>query len=236
MATALIAHRGGTDKYPELSLDAAKHSLEAGADYVEMDIRFTKDGHPVISHDKDALKLFGNPADIASLTLEEFRALSYVEDPARHPLTLDELLKSGVSPILFHIKEGGAFLEQILECIRAHGYGDKVVMGVMTREDVAQVKKFDENMKVLAFMPSKGDAKAFIDAGADIVRLWELWVDEAAVREIHEAGRQVWIMAGSVEGHSTGYTAPDRILEWCRMGVEGILINEVEKNRPLVGK
>jgi glycerophosphoryl diester phosphodiesterase len=228
----IIAHRGGTDRYPELTIASSKLSLELGADYVEMDIRFTKENVPVISHDEDALKLFGNPAKINELTAEQFSSLCYVDDHRLHPHTLQEVLSSGVAPILFHIKEGGEPLAQILECIREHGYEDKVIMGVITSEDVRDVKQFNQDIQVLALMPSKDHAAEFIENGADIIRLWERWVDEDAVRFIHEAGRQVWVMAG-YKG-TTGYTSPENILAWKGMGIEGVLVDKVEETKSLL--
>ena len=71
----IIAHRCGTDRYPELTVAAARHSLAAGAAYVEMDVRFTADGVPVIHHDDTAAGLFGDPRRIAEMTLPEFLAL-----------------------------------------------------------------------------------------------------------------------------------------------------------------
>ncbi|WP_240763054.1 glycerophosphodiester phosphodiesterase [Paenibacillus thalictri] len=230
----LIAHRGGTDKYPELTIDAARHSLEHGADYVEMDIRFTKDGVPVISHDDDALKLFGNSALIADLTAEQFVALNYVSDPSRRPHTLEEVLASGVGPILFHIKEGGEQLARILAFIRIHRYEEKVVMGVMSGLDAKDVKMFDERIRVLAFMPSKDQALEFIDSGADIIRLWEEWVNEELVRFVQQSGKQVWIMAGSSAKGTTGYTSPEQILSWKQMGVNGVLVDKIEETKVLL--
>jgi len=228
----LIAHRGGTDRYPELTLASSRLSLELGADYVELDIRFTRDDVPVISHDEDALKLFGNPAKIQELTAEQFSSLRYADNHQLHPHTLVEVLSSGVAPIVFHIKEGGERLSQILECIRAYGYEDKVIMGVMTSEDVRIVKEFNRNIQILALMPSKEHAAEFIENGADLIRLWERWVDEEAVRLIHEAGRQVWVMAG-YKG-TTGYTSPENILAWKRLGINGVLVNEVEKTKSVL--
>jgi glycerophosphoryl diester phosphodiesterase len=228
----LIAHRGGTDRYPELTIASFKLSLELGADYVEMDIRFTKDNVPVISHDEDGLKLFGSPAKINEMTAEQFASLQYADNHELYPHTLEEVLSSGVAPIVFHIKEGGEPLAQILECIREHGYEDKVMMGVMTSEDVRHVKQFNQDIQVLAFMPSKELAAEFIEHGADVIRLWERWVDEEAVRLIHEAGRQVWVMAG-YKG-TTGYTSPENIVAWKRMGVNGVLVDKVEETRSLL--
>lgn len=234
MNMILAAHRCGTETYPELTLDAARDSLEHGADCVEMDIRFTKDRIPVISHDKDGVKLFGTAKDVCELTLEEFKKLRFLGKPEYHPHTLDEVLLSGVGPILFHIKEGGEQLETILRAVRQYGYEKKVIMGVQLAADAAAVKAFNPEMKVLAFMTDKEATDDFLGAGADIIRLWEDWVTEEKVRRIHERGRHIWVMAGSSAKHTTGYTSKEELLKWKAMGIDGVIINEVSKTRLLL--
>ncbi|RED55747.1 glycerophosphodiester phosphodiesterase [Cohnella lupini] len=228
----LIAHRGGTDRYPELTLEASQCSLELGADYVELDIRFTKDNVPVIAHDSDALRLFGNSSKISDLTEEQFKSLKYLLNDSCHPHTLEEVLKSGVAPILFHIKEGGSALTRILEYIRAHGYEDKVIMGVVTVGDVRLVKAFNHEIKVLAFIPSKEAIMEFIEQGADIIRLWEPWVDEPSVSLVQQAGKQVWIMAAY--GGIIGNTSAEKIVQWKHMGIDGVLADLVAENKALL--
>lgn len=43
MNLKLIAHRSGTDRYPEQSRRAARFSLSQNVDFVEMDVRFTRE-------------------------------------------------------------------------------------------------------------------------------------------------------------------------------------------------
>lgn len=229
MNFTLVAHRCGTDKYPELTLDSAKYSLSMGADCIEMDIRFTKDNIPVISHDKDALRLFGSDKLIENMGLEEFSALSYKNNPHYHAITLTEVLSSGIGPILFHVKVGGEKIKEILTHIEKFHYEKRVIMGVMHPEDVRIVKNAHPDIAVLAFMPSKEQIKEFIDAGADIIRLWEDWVFERKIHDIKNAGRKVWVMAGNPYKNSVGYTDDKNILKWKQMGIDGILINEIEK-------
>jgi len=50
----IIAHRCGT---PENTLDGIRWCKQRGADVVEMDLRFTKDGIPVLYHDDDITKM-----------------------------------------------------------------------------------------------------------------------------------------------------------------------------------
>ena len=48
---AVIAHRAGRALSPENTLAAIHKAIALGVDYVELDIRATKDGHLVIMHD-----------------------------------------------------------------------------------------------------------------------------------------------------------------------------------------
>lgn len=234
MNMIVAAHRCGTEKYPELTLDAASYSLELGADFVEMDIRFTKDQIPVISHDKDGIKLFGTAKDVCELSIGEFKGLRFICKPEYHPHTLEEVLKSGVGPILFHIKEGGGQLGAILQKISEYGYEENVIMGVQSAADVVTVKEFNPGMKVLAFMQSEEAVDDFLETGVDIIRLWEEWVTEEKVQYIHDRGRQIWVMAGSSAKHTTGYTSREELLKWKMMGIDGVIINEVSKTRMLL--
>ena len=68
----IIAHRCGTDKFPELTIDSAKNSLKEGAYLVEMDVHFTLDDVAVISHDSNCVFLFGDERKIKKMTSDEF--------------------------------------------------------------------------------------------------------------------------------------------------------------------
>ncbi|GAB3504769.1 glycerophosphodiester phosphodiesterase family protein [Amycolatopsis cihanbeyliensis] len=54
MSALISAHRGGGEDAPPATLDAYKKSLETGAEYVEFDVRRTRDGELVIFHDERA--------------------------------------------------------------------------------------------------------------------------------------------------------------------------------------
>jgi len=77
-------------------------------------------------------------------------------------------------------------------------------------------------------MPSKDHTEEFIDSGADVIRLWEEWVDQETVDRIHAAGRQIWVMAG-LKGSTTGYTSPENIMKWKKMGADGVLVDKVQE-------
>ncbi len=224
----IFAHRAGKDHFPELTIAAARHSLALGADMVEMDIRFAGDGVPVISHDRDAGALFGVDRQLADMTAEQFRSLTFVENRNCHPHTLEEVLSSGVAPILFHVKEGGERLQLILQLIRQADCEGKAVIGVTAPEDIEQVKRFNERMMTLAFMPRADQLADFLAGSADAIRLWENWLSHDAVRQIKQAGKEAWVMSGSAHDGSIGRSRPDNLTLWKQWGVDGVLVDRVQ--------
>ena len=236
MQPILIAHRCGTERYPELTLDSAKHSLAAGASYVEMDIRFTKDGFPVISHDDNAEVLFGTPNQIDKLNLDEFLLLKRKGHPEYNANRFEDILQSEVHPLLLHIKEGGERLRSILALLRTYGYEDRTVLGLESVEDVKTAKDWNPAIPILAFMPSKNDLEDFARSDADILRLWDPWVSEELITKVKSFSKKVWIMAGGGGQYPTGYTSDEKLLFWKSLGVDGILVNEIQRTKTILSE
>ncbi len=67
---SLIAHRGLPAEFPENSLAGIQAALEAGAEGVELDIQFTRDGVPVLYHDENMQRLSGVDCSIFDLTID----------------------------------------------------------------------------------------------------------------------------------------------------------------------
>jgi glycerophosphoryl diester phosphodiesterase len=223
----IIAHRCGPGTHPEQTIAAAVHSLESGADYVEMDVRFTSDGIPVICHDKNAFRIFGLDKNVNELTSTEFLSLRHLSNKRYQSHSLKDVLDSGIAPVLLHCKVTGRMICDMLTILCKHNYEDKVVVGVVNAEDVSIIKDFNNDIHVLAFTRSPAQNKSFIQKGADIIRLWEPWVTAGAVGRIHKAGCKVWVMACSLIRGGIGFTSEKKLLLWNDMGIDGVLIDDV---------
>ncbi len=72
----VVAHRGAHRGIPENSLPAYRRAIEIGVDFVEVDIRTTKDGVPVSMHN-DSVDAYvdGVKGRVQDFTLTELRAL-----------------------------------------------------------------------------------------------------------------------------------------------------------------
>jgi glycerophosphoryl diester phosphodiesterase len=67
----VAAHRGASGHAPENTMAAFHAAFAAGADLIELDVRFTRDLVPVVIHDRTLARTAGGRGAVATLTLAE---------------------------------------------------------------------------------------------------------------------------------------------------------------------
>ncbi|MDR1570536.1 MAG: glycerophosphodiester phosphodiesterase [Oscillospiraceae bacterium] len=92
----VFAHRGDSAHAPENTLIAFERAISCGADGIELDVRRSKDGHVVISHDATVGRRSNGSGKIGDMTLDKLRELDFsrgfsLNKPARIA-TLEETL------------------------------------------------------------------------------------------------------------------------------------------------
>jgi glycerophosphoryl diester phosphodiesterase len=71
----VVAHRGASALEPENTLVSFESALRAGADVIELDVRLTADGVPVVLHDADVAATTEGTGFVHELTLGQVKAL-----------------------------------------------------------------------------------------------------------------------------------------------------------------
>lgn len=71
----LMAHRGSSNELPENTWSAFERALHQGADVLETDIRFTRDGEIVLMHDGTVDRTANGSGVVADMTLADIRKL-----------------------------------------------------------------------------------------------------------------------------------------------------------------
>jgi glycerophosphoryl diester phosphodiesterase len=71
----VTGHRGHSRAAPENSLSAIRAAIASGADYAEIDVQETKDGHIILLHDGDFKRIAGVAKKPAELTLAQVKEL-----------------------------------------------------------------------------------------------------------------------------------------------------------------
>jgi len=129
----VVAHRGAHQGIPENTLAAYERAIELGCDFVEIDVRTTKDGKFVSIHNAtiDAY-VIGQTGRVKDMTLEELRALdigSKVGEKwkgAKVP-TFEEILDLCKGKIGIYLDLKDAPVPALVELVKARGMEHEVI-------------------------------------------------------------------------------------------------------------
>ncbi len=136
----VAAHRGVQSSFPENSIAGIQMALDIGADIVEIDVRVTKDGIPVLMHDDDIGAL--NKFTLAEL--QSYRLVDTLVHTQEFKIpTLEEVLKLETGDSFFYldlknsIKELDAILAKVIEM----NAKNRVIFYVKDIKSVRKIKK-----------------------------------------------------------------------------------------------
>ena len=190
------AHRGDSAHAPENTMLAFDRARAAGADGIELDVRFDGDGHVVVFHDSELERLTGQPGRMEQLSAAARAALRVVGEPV--PLLADVLtafdLEFDVEIKSRSVGRSGALVAATARVIRDSGRADQIL-----------VSSFDPIALVQLHGHLPDVALAYLFHDEQPLPLRRGWV-----------GR--WIGASLVHPQSTLCTA-DRVKAWHTAGV-----------------
>ena len=140
-------HRGDWRNAPENSMPSILGSIAKGADMIELDVRKTKDGHYILSHDPTLDRMTDGKGPIADHTLAEIKKLHLKENQggknakvtAEHPVSLEEALAATKGKILVNLDKSWLDYRGIAQVLVREGVGREVVMkgpGNMSPDEV----------------------------------------------------------------------------------------------------
>lgn len=147
----IIAHRGSSLAKPENSLSAVRQAIADGATGVEIDVQCTADGHIVVAHDADMMRLAGNPAVIHQSTLDELRAITF---SGERVATLDEILNltQGYVTLVVELKSLGAapepLVQGVVQTLQRRQALDQAVVMSFSYPEVRAVKQLEPRLRV----------------------------------------------------------------------------------------
>ena len=206
----IVAHRGASSTHPENTLSAFEAAVELGADVVELDVRLSRDGVPVVMHDPDVDRTTDGSGAVHELTAAEIRRLNAgtAESPAGVP-TLREVLelasgRAGVALEIKNVPGEDAFdpkRERIVETVHAElersGFEGPVLVVSFNPASIAASKLLAPRVPTGLLTTEHVDPREAlahaIERGHDMVLPGSRAIPagEGFVREVHEAGLRV---------------------------------------------
>ncbi len=229
MPPLITAHAACRGHAPENTLAGVRAALALGADAIEIDVRCTRDGTPVLLHDSAVDRTTDGAGEIAALSLRQARRLDAGEGE-RIP-TLREVLRevAGRALLVLEVKPAG-IEEEVLAVVRrsraldwcaVHSFLPRVVERVRRQEPRMPCSLLTDGRRVVDW----GQLFAFaLSLGAQGISVHHGVVTPELVRGAHlrELRCSTWtvnrrddvrrVAACGVDAITSDY--PDRVRRW----------------------
>jgi len=221
----VVAHRGAHKTVPENTLASLEKAIELGVDYVELDVRRTKDGVLVLLHDASVNRMTNGKGKIEDLTYDEIHKLNIRARTAtagQKIPTFDEFLEHAKGRMKLYVDHKKAPPSEVLALIEKHGMlKDVVVYG-----SIATLREYKRLAPTVWIMPGHPRSIEAMEALARDLKPETLdgaikeWT-AAEIEAAHRAGCQVWVDNMAVDN-------PAGIKQTVEMGVDAIQTDDPE--------
>lgn len=171
----IIGHRGASAVAPENTMAAFREAISVGADGIEFDVRLTRDGVPVVIHDRDLVRTGGLSLRIGDMTWSEVAKVevgswfarkknlppgSFANETVPSLAELFTLFQSNNSLLYLEMKcdspaEYTPLAEACCRLIAEHALKQRVMIECFQLPALRIVREIDANIKTVAlFEPS----------------------------------------------------------------------------------
>jgi len=155
----VIAHRGDHTEAPENTLAAYANAIRNGVDYVEIDLRTTKDSALVIMHDATVDRMTDGKGKINDLTLAELKQLK-VWDKTKSDTqtcsipTFEEVLKLCKNKIHIYLDYKNANVQQAYNMILKYSMEREIIVYINAPTQYNEWRKVAPAMPLMASLPN----------------------------------------------------------------------------------
>jgi len=169
-AFIVIAHRGNHTRLPENTIAAFTEGINIGVDYVEVDLRTTKDSVLVVMHDATVDRMTNGKGKISELTYAEIRQLKIPgkNTAAQYDIpTFEEVLTTCKNKTHIYLDFKDASVEQTYRMIKKNGMQDQVIVYINTAFQYKEWKRVAPAMPLMVSLPgtikNEEDLRGFLE-------------------------------------------------------------------------
>ena len=202
-SSEIFAHKGYSSRAPENTMDAFQLAVDCDvADWIELDVRCTKDNIPIVIHDASIQKGSGEDICVYDVTLEELQQHKIPYDftdtyPNAVVPTLEEVLSAyGQSKyFLIEIKYDDRAPElpaQIIELVKKYGLEDRVKIHSGSYLALTKVKEIDPDMPCGLIM-AIGLGNYYDLPGVDFFSVEHSFVSSDVISQVHLRNKQIYV-------------------------------------------
>jgi glycerophosphoryl diester phosphodiesterase len=224
-----IAHRGGAAYAPENTFAAFDLALAMGLDWVETDLRLSKDGTIMLIHDAKVDRTTDGQGPVREKTCKDLQRLDagawFGEEFAGQRIpTLEEffLRYRSIPRVMLEIKDAGMLEDKLARLIATHERYDQAVVVGSDRTSLLAIQEHDPRVSVgwTALQPTEENIELALQMGCHHIGILPEHLTPQLVSRIKQRGIQV--RSTNVKDEKTMRHAAD-------CGVMGMTINFPKK-------
>lgn len=219
----LIAHRGDHTAAPENSVASIAAAIRAGVDYVEMDLRTTRDGFLVLNHDASVDRVTNGKGNVKDLTLAQLKALRVkpTDSSDTHEYHITEFrdaLAACSHRMNIYLDFKDADVPQALAQIREAGMEKNVVVYLNQPAQYQQWRNAAPAMPLMTSLPESITTVKQLDAffAATSIQVIDNIPPQVLMGALHKKGVAIWV---DVQSRTEGPESWNKALA---SGVQGL--------------
>lgn len=232
---AIMAHRGYDSAAPENTMTSFRKAYQAGANMIELDVHFSKDGQLVVMHDTTLDRTTNGKGLVKDKTLEELKQLdagtkfSKVFAGEKIP-TLDEVLAFAKDKISVNIEikseavtentppAGTGIEEKVVNTVKKYDMEEYVMVSAFKGKALKRIKTFSPKISTGLLMVSNGLFRSQVEyvstIKADAVHEFSKFLSKQDIEKSHKYNikENVWTV-----------NSPNLMLQLINKGVDGLI-------------
>lgn len=198
--TVLVAaHRAAHNKHPENSLEAIRHTIAIGADFIEIDTRHTSDGKVILMHDGTVDRTTNGKGKVESFSFDQLRKLQLKGSDGDHNFqipTFKEALQEAKGKIMVDIDIKSAPVSGLVGIVHELGMGDQVIFFDSDFAVLDSVKLLDSTLMVMPRAHSAEKLEWMLNRyHPPIIHIDPSFFTPEVVQTIKNGGARIWINA-----------------------------------------
>jgi glycerophosphoryl diester phosphodiesterase len=171
-AFVVISHRGNHVAAQENTLAAFQNAINVGADYVEIDLRTSRDSQLVIMHDGTVNRMTNGTGKVSDLTLAELKQLKVIDK--NHPEWAEqsiplfsEVLKLCKGKINIYLDFKNADVNASYQALKKAGMHHSVIVYINAAHQLVEWKKIAPQIPLMVSLPDSVQSAAQLNSFLD---------------------------------------------------------------------
>jgi len=220
----VIAHRGAHIGIPENSLAAYQKAIDLGCDFVEIDVRTTKDGGFVSIHNSSVEEYAdGIKGKVSELTLAELKSLDIgfrigAQWKGTRIPAFEEILKLCQGKIGIYLDLKAASVSALVEIIKKYRM-ENDILWYLTADRMQEIREIVTNCPECIPMPDPGPASN-IDLLMDKIHVHALATDMGELSEQFVSTAHQYHARVTVDENEGNEDEWSKIIDWKTDGIQ----------------